>query len=179
MKNNPNENHAKSFQHAHYIVTHVPIWAEEGLAIQPLINSTSQEREQAARFSRVPAWEWQPRLWLLQICCNTPRDTNTGHWNNKQHSPAPKGKPKQTSPAEESFPLHLNFCSCFTLTFTLWQGLHPLPHQAVMHHAAARSSSVRNGLSQQPKLAVPSLPIISIPPATTVAWTALWPELGN
>lgn len=32
-----------------------------------------------------------------------------------------------------------------------------------MHHAAASPSSVRNGLSQQSQLAIPSLPIISIP----------------
>lgn len=43
------------------------------------------------------------------------------------------------------------------------QGLHPLPHQPVEHHAAASPSSVRNGLSQQSQLAMPNLPITSIP----------------
>lgn len=150
------------------------VWAEEGLAIQPIqpqINFTSQEREQAVRFSRVDAWERQPRLWSLQICCKTPRRvTNPGHLNSKQHSPALEGKPKQTPPAEGSVQLHLNFCSCFT--FTLGQGLHPLPHQASCSCQPFCEewlvSAIPTGNAQPPHHLYSPCHV-----GTTVTWTAL------
>lgn len=129
MKNNLHKNHTKSLQPAHYIVMDVPRLSWRGACNTAPDPFHLQEREQAFTFSRVHAWEWQLRLWSLQICCKTPsRVTNPGHLNSKQHSPALEGQPKQSPPAEESVPLPLNFCSRFI--FTLGQGLHPLPHQA-------------------------------------------------
>lgn len=47
------------------VVTHMPIWAQEGLATQPWISSVPQQKDQVARLARDHAWWWQPRLWSL------------------------------------------------------------------------------------------------------------------
>lgn len=52
-----------SFQPAHCVVTYMPLWAREGLAIQPQINSIPQQRQQATRLGRDHARWWQPKPW--------------------------------------------------------------------------------------------------------------------